>query len=106
MQRVGGPGDTLLASFSGVLLVVGGSGISYGLAAAEELVRKTTEGASTVAVLDLVWCVRYSGELQCILCLETHRRLLTNGMQTASRQCSPSSPRSSRKPRQPGSSFK
>ena len=60
---VGGPGDTLLASFSGVLLVVGGSGISYGLSAAEELVRKATEGTSTVAVLDLVWCVRYSGEL-------------------------------------------
>ena len=60
---VGGPGDTLLASFSGVLLVVGGSGISYGLAATEELVRKATEGASAVAVLDLVWCVRYSGEL-------------------------------------------
>ena len=49
---VGGPGDTLLASFSGVLLVVGGSGIS----ATEELVRKATEGASAVAVLDLVWC--------------------------------------------------
>jgi len=56
----GGPGDTMLSSFSGVLLVVGGSGISYGLAAAEELFRKATEGTSNVTVLDLVWCVRYS----------------------------------------------
>ncbi|TFY69686.1 hypothetical protein EVJ58_g278 [Rhodofomes roseus] len=56
----GGPGDTMLSSFSGALLVVGGSGISYGLAAAEELIRKAADGTSSVTVLDLVWCVPYS----------------------------------------------
>lgn len=54
----GGPGVVDLASFSAAVLVCGGAGISFGLAALEELVRRDTRGESRVKLIDLIWCAR------------------------------------------------
>lgn len=59
----GGPGNTVISSFSGALFVVGGSGISYALSSVEELLEKAARGTSSVAVVDLIWCVKYPDSL-------------------------------------------
>ncbi len=56
---VGGSGYTLPHSFFGALYVVGGGGISYGLAGIQEAVQHAQAGTSTLRVLDLVWSVRH-----------------------------------------------
>ncbi|KAH9475842.1 Ferric reduction oxidase 6 [Psilocybe cubensis] len=53
----GGPGHVNFASFSAAVFVVGGSGITYALAAIEDLVRKDGKGESRVKVVELVWIV-------------------------------------------------
>ncbi|KZT71970.1 hypothetical protein DAEQUDRAFT_723603 [Daedalea quercina L-15889] len=53
----GGPGHALVSSFSGAMLVAGGSGITYALSTAQEIVQKSTEGASRSRVVELVWSV-------------------------------------------------
>jgi ferric-chelate reductase len=57
---VGGPGHTVFSSFSGALLVVGGSGISFGLAAAQELVQRAVQGTSNVRTIELVWTTHHA----------------------------------------------
>lgn len=54
----GGVGHTLMDSYSGALFVSGGSGITFSLAAIEELVQKDIAGTSRVKVIELVWCVQ------------------------------------------------
>lgn len=54
---LGGPQRTVLSSFSGVVLVAGGSGITFALAALEDLVQKDTAGESRVKIIELVWVV-------------------------------------------------
>ncbi|OCH92445.1 hypothetical protein OBBRIDRAFT_452440 [Obba rivulosa] len=53
----GGPGHAVLSSFSGVMLVAGGSGLTFALAAAEELVHAVRAGKSRVRCARLVWSV-------------------------------------------------
>ncbi|KAH9918068.1 incomplete iron reductase [Fomitopsis serialis] len=53
----GGPGHAIVTSFSGAMLVAGGSGITYALSTVQELVSKGAEGASRTRVVELVWCI-------------------------------------------------
>ena len=57
----GGPGHTIYASFSGALFLCGGSGISFGLAALQELVQKDLEVTSRVKAIELIWCIQDPG---------------------------------------------
>ena len=54
----GGLGNTLLPSFSGVLLVAGGSGISQALSLAHDLILRAPSGVIRARIIDLVWIVR------------------------------------------------
>lgn len=56
---LGGLGYTLPHSFFGALYVVGGGGISFGLAGIQEAVQHAQAGTSTLRVVDLVWSVRH-----------------------------------------------
>lgn len=51
----GGPGHASVASFSGAMLVAGGSGITYALSTLQELVQKGMDGGSRVRAIDLAW---------------------------------------------------
>ncbi|KAH9838087.1 iron reductase [Rhodofomes roseus] len=53
----GGPGNTVLASYSGAMLVTGGSGLTYGLSVIEEFLQMGLQGTSSVLVADLIWSV-------------------------------------------------
>jgi len=53
----GGPGHTIFSSFSAAVFVAGGSGITYALAALQDLVQKDLAGQSRVKVIELVWTV-------------------------------------------------
>lgn len=54
----GGLGNTLLPSFSSVVLVAGGSGITHSLALAEDLINRSPSGVVATRTIDLVWIVR------------------------------------------------
>ncbi|KAI0794895.1 incomplete iron reductase [Abortiporus biennis] len=54
----GGPGHTIFASFSGALLVAGGSGITFALGMFQDLIRKDLEGESRLKDIELVWVVQ------------------------------------------------
>ncbi|CCM01239.1 uncharacterized protein FIBRA_03288 [Fibroporia radiculosa] len=53
----GGPGHAVLTSFSGAMLIAGGSGITYPLSTLQEMIQKGAEGASRVRVVELVWSI-------------------------------------------------
>ncbi|KAG8742378.1 hypothetical protein FRC10_001600 [Ceratobasidium sp. 414] len=46
----GGPGNTMFTSFSGVMLVLGGSGITFGTSVLEDIVAKSIRGDSPASV--------------------------------------------------------
>ena len=54
----GGIGNTLLPSYSAVLLIAGGSGITHALALAHDLVLRVRSGVVRARTIDLVWVVR------------------------------------------------
>ena len=54
---LGGPGHAVVNSFSGAMLVAGGSGITYALSTVQELITKSAESASRTRVVELVWCI-------------------------------------------------
>jgi ferric-chelate reductase len=54
----GGLGNTMLPSFSSVLLCAGGSGITHSLALAHDLMTKATTGVVRARTIDLVWVIR------------------------------------------------
>ena len=54
----GGLGNTLLPSFSGVVLVAGGSGITQALSLAHDLVTRASTGVVRARTIDLIWSVR------------------------------------------------
>lgn len=43
------------------MFVVGGSGISFAMAAVQELVQKDLDGTSRIKVIELIWCVQDPG---------------------------------------------
>lgn len=57
----GGVGHTMLNGFSGAVFVAGGSGITFPLAAMQDLVQKNIQGRSRVRAIHLVWCVQDPG---------------------------------------------
>ncbi|TFY62034.1 hypothetical protein EVJ58_g4117 [Rhodofomes roseus] len=54
----GGPGNTVITSFSGAMIIAGGSGITYALSTVEELLEMRAAGSSSARVVELVWSVR------------------------------------------------
>ena len=60
----GGPGNTMFSSFSSVLLVSGGSGITFSLAQALSLQAKALQGLVRARSIDLVWIVKEEVSLQ------------------------------------------
>lgn len=45
----------VLSSYSGVLIVTGGSGVTVALSAAEEIVQMVQQGKSNVHFIEIVW---------------------------------------------------
>ncbi|CAE6461442.1 unnamed protein product [Rhizoctonia solani] len=54
----GGPGSTIPSSFSSALVVVGGSGITFGTSTVEELVAAAENGCTRIKYVELVWVVQ------------------------------------------------
>ena len=51
----------VMSSYSSVLLVSGGSGITFGLGAVEELIMDIRNGRSSVKFIELVWTTQDRG---------------------------------------------
>lgn len=58
----GGPGYTLYTAYSGVMLVAGGSGISYVTGVLHDILQKHASGRSNLRVIEVVWAVTDPGE--------------------------------------------
>lgn len=58
----GGPGYTLYTAYSGVVLVAGGSGISYATSVLDDILQKHASGKSNVRVIEVVWSVSDPGK--------------------------------------------
>lgn len=58
---VGGPGYTMFTSYSGALLVAGGSGVTFILSVLEDILQKHAEGRSRLRVIEVVWSVSDPG---------------------------------------------
>ncbi|OWZ68429.1 hypothetical protein AYX14_05490 [Cryptococcus neoformans] len=58
----GGTGNTMLSSFSSLVLVAGGSGITHALAIAHDLIMRAPTGAVRARMVDLVWMVKTEQE--------------------------------------------
>ena len=54
----GGPGHAIFSSFSGAMFVAGGSGITFALAAVQDLLKKDLEYRSRIRAMELVWCIQ------------------------------------------------
>lgn len=54
----GGPGHAILPSFSGAMFVAGGSGITFGISAVQDLMKKDLEEKSRIRAMELVWCIQ------------------------------------------------
>lgn len=53
----GGIGNTMLPSFSSILLTAGGAGISHALSVAHDLMKKAPTGCIRARTIDLVWII-------------------------------------------------
>ena len=58
----GGPGYTLYAAYSGVVLVAGGSGISYIMGVLDDMLQKHASGKSRVCVIEVIWAIQDAGK--------------------------------------------
>ncbi|KAJ7678192.1 hypothetical protein DFH06DRAFT_568132 [Mycena polygramma] len=54
----GGPGHAMFNSYSAAVFVCGGSGISFALAAIQDLIDKDLRGKSRVKIIELIWSVQ------------------------------------------------
>jgi ferric-chelate reductase len=54
----GGPGHVVFSSYSAAMIVSGGSGITFGLAAVKEIMRDAFDKRCHVRLVDLIWVVR------------------------------------------------
>lgn len=57
-DSAGGPGHAVISSFSGAMIVAGGSGITYALSTVEDLLESRAAGAGRTRVVELVWSVQ------------------------------------------------
>ncbi|KAG8742879.1 hypothetical protein FRC10_000799 [Ceratobasidium sp. 414] len=55
----GGPGNTVISSFSGVMLVLGGSGVTFGTSILEDIVAKSLDGTARAMCVNFVWVVQH-----------------------------------------------
>ena len=60
---IGGPGHRVFSSFSGAVVVAGGSGITFALSVIQDLIQKDLNSESRVKVLELIWIVQDPGTL-------------------------------------------
>ncbi|TCD61297.1 hypothetical protein EIP91_008665 [Steccherinum ochraceum] len=70
----GGPGNTVFSSFSGAIFLVGGSGITFALAAVREILQHASEraahsadGESGVGTIEIVWSVQHARAIMPLL---------------------------------------
>ncbi|KAI9453098.1 hypothetical protein BJY52DRAFT_1225799 [Lactarius psammicola] len=63
----GGPGYTHYTAYSGVVLVAGGSGISYVTGVLDDILQKHASGKSNVRVIEVVWSVTDPDSLYSLL---------------------------------------
>ena len=61
----GGPNHTIYSSFSGALVVAGGSGITYALGVVQDLLQKDRDGRSRLKCIELVWSVQDPCKFRC-----------------------------------------
>ncbi|WVQ64503.1 uncharacterized protein L199_002670 [Kwoniella botswanensis] len=54
----GGPCSTVFASYSGIMLIAGGSGITYSLGMFEDVIKKAEEGHLRASTVHFVWAVK------------------------------------------------
>ncbi|KAJ7088592.1 hypothetical protein C8R44DRAFT_819088 [Mycena epipterygia] len=59
----GGPGHAMWNSYSSAVFVVGGSGISFAMAAVQDLINKDLQGQSRVKIIELIWSVQDAAAL-------------------------------------------
>ena len=57
----------VLSSYSGVLLVAGGSGVTLALSAAEEIVQMLDQGRSNTRFIEVIWITQDMGTWFAIL---------------------------------------
>jgi ferric-chelate reductase len=62
MCNQGGPGYTLYTSYSGAVLVAGGSGISYLMSVLDDMLQKHASGRSHVRIIEVIWSVTDPGK--------------------------------------------
>lgn len=55
---LGGAGHSVCASYSAVVLIAGGTGITYVLSILLDLIKKDSEGVSRVRVIEVIWMVQ------------------------------------------------
>ncbi|KAL1407820.1 hypothetical protein Q8F55_007255 [Vanrija albida] len=63
----GGLGHTLPTSFSSLILMAGGSGITHSLALAQDIIQRSPSGVVAARTVDLVWVVRVEQTARAIL---------------------------------------
>ncbi|TFK70004.1 hypothetical protein BDN72DRAFT_572361 [Pluteus cervinus] len=63
----GGPGHAIFASYSAAIFITGGSGITFAMAAIQELIREGAKGRSNTKVVELVWVVQDPGSISPLL---------------------------------------
>jgi ferric-chelate reductase len=62
----------MMASYSAAMFAVGGSGITFALAAIQDLIEKDLNRASRVKVIDLIWVVPDASEGFLLGMIEPH----------------------------------
>jgi ferric-chelate reductase len=55
---IGGPGNTMFSSYSAAMFICGGSGITFGLSATQDVMRDAFDRRSRLRLVDLVWTVQ------------------------------------------------
>lgn len=60
---VGGPGHDVLSSFTSAFMVLGGSGITFGLSTIDELIREAENSVGKTRLIELVWVIQDPSKL-------------------------------------------
>lgn len=63
----GGHGNTMMASFSGLMLTAGGSGISHALSIAHDVLNSAPSGVVRARTIDLIWVVKTESAARSVL---------------------------------------
>jgi hypothetical protein len=63
----GGHGNTMMASFSGLMLTAGGSGISHALSIAHDVLNSASSGVVRARTIDLIWVVKTESAARAVL---------------------------------------